>query len=1038
MKKLILIILLLFNSLLAQQKILLDDFENISGWNLIKSEGAEISISQDVGLKGRSIRVDYNFKYGTGYCGIQKLLKIKLPENYRFDFFIRATSPNNNFEIKFLDSTRENVWWFNNRNFEFPKNWQKFSVKKRNIQFAWGPTQDKSFSEFSYLEFTISSFTGGNGTIWLDELTFEEIKDTLPLEIKISPKTLYNLIDGNEKTKVTSNKTKFSFTISFNKNYELGGLKILWDDNFPKTLTISQSDDSLNWTQLVSIKKISKKVSILQFKFLETRFLKFEITSKRRIIINEIVFFDHQFSESKNNIFFELSKSDFSDLLPEYFNGKASYWTIVGVESDEKEALINSNGMIEVDKNKFSILPFLEVNNAIKSFNDFDVEQYLAEDYLPLPIVEWNDANMKLVIKTFASGIPNKSTKLFIEYILIKKSKQKTKGKLYLSILPFQVNPYYQFLNNPGGVSEVEKIKVNKGNLKVDGSNLYFSPEAKEIKSFNFIENDAISAVKEKNFYGSIEIKDEYKLGSALLSFPFDFSKKDTFVFRLVYDYYSTFSEIKDNSSFVQYFSQEENKVKNFWRSTLNKTEISGSDKIDRLFKIIKANLAYILINKDNSAIQPGSRSYERSWIRDGSLTSTALLRFGFNYEVKDFIRWFGKHIYENGKVPCVVDKRGPDPVDEHDSHGEFLYLLNTYFKFSKDTSFLRENFNLVKRIVHFIDSLTSTRKSQEYQSDSLRAFYGLMPQSISHEGYSAKPMHSYWDDFFTICGLDNATEMALTLGEKDSYNYFKNLRDEFQINLINSISHSIKNHNIDYIPGCVELGDFDPTSTSIAFFPCEQDKFLPQYELKNTFEKYYRFIKNRKEKNDFENFTPYELRNINAFVFLDEKERAIELIDFMLNYQRPSNWLHWAEVVWRDSIKPAFIGDMPHTWVGSDFINAFYNMFVYESNHDSTIKLLNGFDESFLDSKNHFEINNLITQKGNLNLILNKINNDKFEVILTGNLDLNGWSLELNNFTTKEISEIKLNNKDYSYVKNNKIIFNQFPAKLTLTFNEK
>jgi hypothetical protein len=79
-----------------------------------------------------------------------------------------------------------------------------------------------------------------------------------------------------------------------------------------------------------------------------------------------------------------------------------------------------------------------------------------------------------------------------------------------------------------------------------------------------------------------------------------------------------------------------------------------------------------------------------------------------------------------------------------------------------------------------------------------------------------------------------------------------------------------------------------------------------------------------------------------------------------------------------------------------------------------------------------------LITQKGNLNLILNKINNNKFEVILTGNLDLNGWSLELSNFTTKEISEIKLNNKDYSYVKNNKIIFNQFPAKLTLTFNEK
>ncbi|MCX8057120.1 MAG: hypothetical protein N3F03_05885, partial [Ignavibacteria bacterium] len=88
---------------------------------------------------------------------------------------------------------------------------------------------------------------------------------------------------------------------------------------------------------------------------------------------------------------------------------------------------------------------------------------------------------------------------------------------------------------------------------------------------------------------------------------------------------------------------------------------------------------------------------------------------------------------------------------------------------------------------------------------------------------------------------------------------------------------------------------------------------YLPQSELKNTFEKYYQFIKKRKEKNDFVNFTPYELRNINSFIFLNQKERGFELLDFMLKYQFPANWNHWAEVVWRDSSKPEFIGDMPH-----------------------------------------------------------------------------------------------------------------------------
>lgn len=35
----------------------------------------------------------------------------------------------------------------------------------------------------------------------------------------------------------------------------------------------------------------------------------------------------------------------------------------------------------------------------------------------------------------------------------------------------------------------------------------------------------------------------------------------------------------------------------------------------------------------------------------------------GLKTEVKEFAEWYAKYLYKNGKVPCVVDKRGPDPV---------------------------------------------------------------------------------------------------------------------------------------------------------------------------------------------------------------------------------------------------------------------------------------------------------------------------------------------------------------------------------------
>src|SRR6476619_4461820 len=112
------------------------------------------------------------------------------------------------------------------------------------------------------------------------------------------------------------------------------------------------------------------------------------------------------------------------------------------------------------------------------------------------------------------------------------------------------------------------------------------------------------------------------------------------------------------------------------------------------------------------------------------------------------------------------------------------------------------------------MDSLRRSRKTPEYQQPDKRVFYGLLPQSISHEGYSAKPMHSYWDDFFALRGFKDAAEIARVL-EKPEASRYATVRDEFRHDLYASIQLSMVQHHIDYIPGAAELGDFDATSTT-------------------------------------------------------------------------------------------------------------------------------------------------------------------------------------------------------------------------------
>ena len=336
-------------------------------------------------------------------------------------------------------------------------------------------------------------------------------------------------------------------------------------------------------------------------------------------------------------------------------------------------------------------------------------------------------------------------------------------------------------------------------------------------------------------------------------------------------------------------------------------------------------------MNRSGPGIEPGARSYARSWIRDGALTSWALLQMGLTEPAREFLEWYAPHQYENGKIPCVVDHRGADPVPEHDSSGEFIFLVTQFYRYTGDRDFLQKMWPRVLRAANYLDDLRRQRRTDEYSRPPLDHFYGILPPSISHEGYSAKPMHSYWDDFFALRGFKDAVALAEILGHDDERRRLGTILTEFETDLGASVAKTMDVHEIDYVAGCADLGDFDATSTTIALSPADASDILPAGSLEKTFERYYRFFVERAAGDPWEAFTPYEVRNIGAFVRLGWRARANQLRDFFLVYRRPPGWRHWAEVVFRDERDARFIGDMPHTWVGSDFIRSVLDMFVYE-----------------------------------------------------------------------------------------------------------
>ena len=1050
-----LIMLILTTTILHAQIKILDEFENGNGWTFIKSDGVDLKLSSENGITGQAIRFDYDFTKGTGYGGIQKLFPINLPDNYEFTFYLKAESPANNFEIKFIDSTGNNVWWVNNRNYDFPREWKKIRIKKRHINFAWGPARDHDLQRIDRIEFTIASFVGGKGTIWIDDLKFEP----LPPETQSYPTpsiTASSWMKNHSPDLIADHSTETYWqskgaeeqevVFEFKTNREFGGLQINWlKGHYAKSFVILVSEDGKKWEKVYTVLSNQGDVSFIRLPESEANFVKINLTESNSASgfgISEVNFLDIKSSLTLNDFLIYTAKNSPSGNYPRYFSEQASYWTITGVNNDVKEALINEDGMVEVDKAQFSIEPIIKMGDSLYNWSNVKPVQSIGtskrkKSFDFVPSVSWQFDEVRFETGVTASGEANKNSRLNIRYSLTNLSGRPKDFKLFLLIRPYQVNPYYQFLNLTGGVGKINSIREDDGSVIAVDNKVVLSQ--KKYDSFGagvFDEGNIVDLLREGRIPRNKSAIDRIGLVEGVIKYNLHLNPGENSEFFLVVPFYAK-NLIPENPG-TENVRDEFNKATAFWKTKVDHIKFNLPESADRIIGTYKSNLVYILINRDNAGIQPGSRSYERSWIRDGALTSSALLKSGIVEEVKDFINWYTDHQYENGKVPCVVDSRGPDPVPENDSHGEMIYLIREYFNFTKDTAFLRSKNRYVLKAVEYIEKLVAEQSTAHFKNgnDSVRACYGLVTESISHEGYSAKPMHSYWDDFFSMKGLKDAAEIQKILGDTGAYERIKAVRYTFRVNLYSSLQLAMKTRKINYIPGCAELGDFDATSTTIALTPCNELNNLPKPQVYNTFDKYYEFFKNRRDgKIDWINYTPYENRLIGSFIILDQPERAHDLIEFFLHDQRPQGWNHWADVVWKNYRMPRYIGDMPHTWVGSDFINAIRAMFVYENEYDQSLVLGSALYQDWIDSPDGMSVENLPTYYGEISYTIKK-DNKKYTFSISGDVKLPANGIKIKNFNGSKLPvKVTVNGTETVEFNEKEISVKALPAEVAIYY---
>jgi F5/8 type C domain len=825
--------------------------------------------------------------------------------------------------------------------------------------------------------------TGWGYSIWDIKLLGPDQQRTAKASDCANGTSANNVMDGQKETFWECDPSAsgpITLELASPQPIEIGGLRMEWAQEYACPCLIQYfSNETGQWKTVMD-----KKGGVSST---EDIFFKTILASKLRLVFPKL---DKPFriaeiqlkqpSESWTPIrHFEMLAQRLPDgLFPGWLRREQAFWTVTGLPGSFNESLLEEYGKVESGLRNFSVTPALLIDGKLTTAKSFNLKQTLADNWIPIPSVQWK--NEQLTLDITANTIEPDTT------LVLYKLKNTGKTTLDLSLLfavrPLPINPPWQH----GGFRPIKKMQWTGQDTALlinDKKAMTFYPKPPLVSLHSQTQDaEAIDITEQliSQTTSSDSVSSEEGMACAGMRYDYSIKPGQSKTVLAVYPN-ADVSDITISENPESFFQKEMEKSSASWSKLIGNWEINLPNQ--KLVDLIRSNLAYLCINADGPATQPGSRNYNSSWIRDGAISATAMMRFGLSSQGKDYLEWFTGLIKDDGFVPFLVDTKTGNMEGfannwrEYDSFGEYVFLVRQITEIANDNTIAKQCWPKVKAAMEHMEKLINQRRTEKYKGTE---YEGILPESQSHEGYIDPPRHSYWDDFFAVKGIQDARALAIRLGHNEDAKWLAGFEKDFRASLLASIEKVRKRDGLSTLPACAELGDFDPTSTSIGIMVADERDTLPQDALRNTYDRYMKESRHRASQpfGTRATYTPYEVRNISALIRLGRTEDALMLVDYFLeDAVRPLGWNHMAEVVHGDPRTPSYIGDMPHTWVGAGLINAIRDMLVYEER--DALFLAAAIPDKWLDSG--VSVKNLQTWWGPISYDLKRQGNG--EIIL-------------------------------------------------------
>ena len=418
-------------------------------------------------------------------------------------------------------------------------------------------------------------------------------------------------------------------------------------------------------------------------------------------------------------------------IFPRGFSGEQAYWTLVGIDGGSDSALLSTDGALEAGQGGFSIEPFVVAGGKLTTWAEADPHPFLPEGYLPMPGVRWRQPQWELSVSSFASGARG-SSRLVARYEITNLTGDRLPLELVLAFRPFQVNPPTQFLNTVGGVSAIRDIAWDGTAFTVnDQRKVYALQRPDKVGAFSSDPAALPKLLARSAWAEANRAHDAFGYASGALGYKLDLPPHGSRTIDLVVPLSGSAArpDLRRISG-EAWVAREQRAAAAAWREKLNRVSLKVPPAAQPLVDTVRTSLAHILMTRDGPMLRPGTRSYARSWIRDGAMIAESLLRLGDAGVAAEYLRWYAPHQFASGKIPCCVDQRGADPVPENDSAGEFIFLAAEIYRYTHDRALIGAMWPHVRAAARYLDALAALRahrcQSRAGQAQLLRAAAGI------------------------------------------------------------------------------------------------------------------------------------------------------------------------------------------------------------------------------------------------------------------------------------------------------------------------